>query len=101
MSFLQFRASNFTFLQDITTFLSLTYVIIRTIVLQEHVQGFRQPTELSSLLTYGEIIELDRVTNRYLTIKSMSNLLLLVMITAAVPTVSEIAFAYIIFRTVF
>ena len=33
-------------------------------VLQEHVQGFRQPTELSNLLPLEEICELDRVTNR-------------------------------------
>jgi hypothetical protein len=33
-------------------------------VLQEHVQGFRQPTELSNLLPLSEICELDRVTNR-------------------------------------
>ena len=33
-------------------------------MLQEHVQGFRQPTELTNLLTMAEILELDRVTNR-------------------------------------
>ena len=33
-------------------------------MLQEHVQGFRQPTELSNLLPLEEICELDRVTNR-------------------------------------
>ena len=63
----------------------------RTAVLQEHVQGFRQPTELSSLLTYGEIIELDRVTNRYIYFYFYSwNS---IIITAAILTICYITLA--------
>jgi ion channel-forming bestrophin family protein len=34
------------------------------LILQEHVQGFRHPSQLTSLLSLPEIRELDRVTNR-------------------------------------
>ena len=40
-------------------------IIFRPLVLQEHVQGFRQPAELANLLPVEEIMDLDRVTNRY------------------------------------
>lgn len=43
-------------------------------VLQEHVQGFRQPTEMSLLLSIEEICELDRVTNRYIDLQALQYL---------------------------
>ena len=46
-------------------FIIFHITVLHLLVLQEHVQGFRQPTELSNLLTHEEIMELDRVTNRY------------------------------------
>jgi predicted membrane chloride channel (bestrophin family) len=49
------------------------------LVLQEHVQGYRQPAELSSLLSAEEIQQLDRVTNRpYFIISKISRELRLI-----------------------